>query len=356
MKKYENKDVDCLGLLNGYAIREKDQKKINIQNAVKEDGKLYCEKCYSEAVIKKGEERSYHFAHKAKTTKVIDGNNESQLHYLSKEQICNNLKNIFPNGNWQTERVIPKKNNMKELVPDISGRINGVPIAIEVQKSPYTIKRIVDKTIEYAKRKIYVLWIVPIIEEIKEIFRPRLYERFLHSMYYGRTYYYVFEKDIIVPIHYGKAKKYIEFFEFYEQNGQHVSGGDYYKTYKTIKTPVYGEYIDFKNNFIPYKRLNFNHVNSKKNVPECYILKDNLCTWWDNEWVDIDLKKENTFTNSNFKTKTYFKNKNKDNKKYAKTTCEINEILTSKFEKSPFKRHSIYGCEVIQVDNKLFYI
>jgi len=73
-------------------------------------------------------------------------------------------------GRWETERPIKenKEKKLSALRPDISGRINEKPVAIEIQASSLTIPEIIKRTKSYSKRKIAILWVVPLLEELKK--------------------------------------------------------------------------------------------------------------------------------------------------------------------------------------------
>jgi hypothetical protein len=43
--------------------------------------------------------------------------------------------------------------------PDVSARINGIPVAIEVQLSVLSLETIARRTAEYAKKGVYVFWL-----------------------------------------------------------------------------------------------------------------------------------------------------------------------------------------------------
>ncbi|MFX6019072.1 competence protein CoiA family protein, partial [Acinetobacter baumannii] len=80
---------------------------------------------------------------------------------------------------------------MPRLIPDISGRIGDIRLAVEVQLSTLSLSAIIKRTTAYASRGIAVLWVVPLRFELGiEPFRPRQFEKYLHSMYYGRVYYW----------------------------------------------------------------------------------------------------------------------------------------------------------------------
>lgn len=279
----EAEEVGCYSLLGGWARNLYTHEAFHASRCTKEDGPFYCPECFSDAVVRKCVEKRDHFAHKARLTPVL-GSQEGALHKQCKEEICQLLIAKFPDGNWDTERVIPENKNLgvTELRPDISGRINGLRVAIEVQASSLTVDKIIKRAKAYTKRKVALLWLVPLREPLGDVsFRPRLYERYLHSIYYGRTYYWWAGLGLVVkPVHYGPATRHIEYREWYE-DGELRSGGDYDAKYKIIKTPLYGEDICIADNFDAHHRTDFIPENERKSVPECLIWRDNLNGWWE---------------------------------------------------------------------------
>jgi hypothetical protein len=297
-KKLENQaeEVGCWELVEGIALNVKTHKAFSACNATKRDGPFYCKACLSDVVIRKCTEKRDHFAHKARLSPVVK-NGESELHGDCKRTLCELLAKRFPEGKWETERTIPKNDalGVPELRPDISGRINDTRIAIEVQASSLTVNKIVARTEAYSKRNISLLWVVPLTEELGDRpFRPRQYERYLHSIYYGRVYYWWDGLALsLMPIHFGVAKRYIEYAEWHE-NGELVQVGGYEKPYKIVKTPIYGQRLDIVDNFTSQTRPGFTPDNERKAVPPCFIWMDKLNSWWltdeqpaDNNYPDV---------------------------------------------------------------------
>lgn len=265
----------------------KNGQKINADDATKADGPFCCLDSPDELIIRKCTEKINHFAYSGRISPT--GNIESSLHFDCKTEICNSLKIAFPNGNWEVERELSedKHKEYKKVRPDISGRFGSSKadqaIIIEVQASTLSIKTILKRSEEYTKRKAFLLWILPLENELgSKIFRPRLFERFLHSMYFGRVYYWQRGNGTLVtPTHFGNAQKYIELNSWYETGGVERSEGDYYKDYKRLKKPIYGSHIDLLSDFETNKRSKFKvEENELKNIPECNIFKDKLKVWW----------------------------------------------------------------------------
>ena len=108
-----------------------------------------------------------HFAHNARQSPII-GKKDRLLHEQCQNEILEYLQKSFPSGKWEKERPIPKNEiyDLKEVIPDISGRIDELPIAIEVQISPYTINRIHEKLVEYEKVTIYDNTLNPVVTKM----------------------------------------------------------------------------------------------------------------------------------------------------------------------------------------------
>jgi len=256
---------------------------ISASDANKSDGPFYCPDTFEDLIVRKCVEKQDHFAYAGRRSNVY-GDGESDLHLSCKNEICEALKKEFPKGNWAVERPIGenKKKGRPKLVPDISGRINDKPIVIEVQVSSLSLAKIIKRIKGYSSLGISILWIVPLKEDLgNEKFKPRLYEKYLHSIYYGRTYYWLKGNGSrVIPVHYDRASRMIEESNWYESDGTEVSVGGYEKKYKTVFTPnYYLNEIDIKEFFVE-KRQEFIPANEKKSIPDSWIFKDKLKPWW----------------------------------------------------------------------------
>lgn len=277
----------CDGLLNRIALKKSDNTRVFAQNIRKDDGPFYCPKCLSDAIVRKCTEKVDHFAHRARYSPIVKAK-EKALHNKCRDEICAILQAEFKDGKWAAERTIPanESKGFLEIIPDISGRIGDTPIAVEVQTSAYTVNKLVKKILEYEKRKVAVIWIIPLKEELgdKE-FRPRLFEKYLHSLYYGRVYYWLPNSGTLLqPVHFSPAKRWIEESTWYdvEYQAERTEGG-YWLTYRTLKMPLPGKVVDLKSDFVKNSRPSFAPKNVKKSIPECTIFQDNLKEWWDKE-------------------------------------------------------------------------
>lgn len=276
-------DARCNGLRNGCAVSERTGKKVYCAYVTKIDGPFYCPKCGSSVIVRKCSEKEDHFAHKPRLSPVLTQKDQS-LHTECKNAICNYLSQQFPNGNWAVERPInaSEKLGTKTIVPDISGRIGGMPIAIEVQKTAYTLNKIKEKTEIYSKRNVFVLWIIPLKKDLgDDVFRPRLYEKYLHAMYFGRAYYWIPTKpSSLLPVHFSYSCRYITPTSFYNEDGEEKSFGGYYLAYKTLKKPNSIGYIDIATGLKGIDRPMFSNKKWDEEIPACKIMMDTNETWW----------------------------------------------------------------------------
>lgn len=278
-------EAGCAGLIRGWALNLQTGRKFYANSAFKSDGPFYCPECYSDAVVRKCVDKTDHFAHVARLSPILS-EGESALHDECKKAICSHLAERFPDGKWATERPIPANETLgvQKLVPDVSGNINGFRVAIEIQLSQISLSQIIKRTTAYTKRKIAILWVVPLHEPLgDEPFRPRQFEKYLHMMYYGRLYYWWPDLGAnIMPVHFTQTKREIPHAEWYE-DGELRDAGGYEKTYKTIKLPNYGRMLSVSKDFAASHRASFVPDNEKKSVPSCLIWRDVLSPWWDDE-------------------------------------------------------------------------
>jgi competence CoiA-like predicted nuclease len=279
-EEYENLDIKLV------AKRVIDNRVVHASTTTKSEGPFYCPDTFEELIVRKCIEKRDHFAYKARLSPV--GSKESDLHKNCKEEILKLLQEKLPDGKWAKEREdfkSDKSKGYKNVRPDLSGRINGKGVIIEIQASTLSINKILERTEQYSKRGAYILWIVPLLEELgKDDFRPRLFERFLHSMYYGRIYYW-YEGDglHLTTVHFGTSERYIEETHWFEEDGTEKNEGGYFKPYLRVKKPSYNRKINLLTDFRFENREKFEVENEKLSVPEAKIYVDNLQKWWKDE-------------------------------------------------------------------------
>ncbi|NVK52511.1 MAG: hypothetical protein HWD85_06215 [Flavobacteriaceae bacterium] len=270
-------------IIKTWAKQVKNNQLIHANDATKKEGPFYCPETYEELIVRKCTEKIDHFAYKGRLSSVYRIG-ESKLHLECKNEICNELQRAFPRGKWEVERLIPENKDKKisKLIPDISGRLlNNKPIVIEVQASTLTLPKIIKRIHGYFSRGISILWIIPLKEPLgKENFKPRLYEKYLHSMYYGRVYYWIRGNGSkLIPVHFDRTQRWIEETTWFEQDGTERTEGGYFKTFKSIFQPNYGKIVNIKD-FISFERESFIPGNENKTIPKCLIFKDVQKEWW----------------------------------------------------------------------------
>jgi len=192
----------CLSAKKGLAL--KNTHLIKIEDAL--IGEQYiCKDCGGLLGVKNPTDKVKHFFH-IESKSSFESENESELHYDCKMSILQELQKKFPDGNWQEERYIKQI----RARPDISGRINGKPIVVEVQHSPLTPAEIKRRTSKYDSMGIYTIWVVPYYRIHTGLKSPKLYEKFLHALYKGNLYVWSFEGLFSLHFYYhSKSKRYV---------------------------------------------------------------------------------------------------------------------------------------------------
>jgi hypothetical protein len=278
----DSKDARCNGLRHNVAKTFPELEYVDAHAVTKDDGPFFCPLCFSDVIVRKCSDKIDHFAHKANYTPIPLGRN-TQLHHSCRDTINDILCKQYPEGKWATEREIPAKGKQRAVIPDISGRIDGKPIAIEVQRSPYTLPKIVEKLKIYSALNIHVLWVIPLTRKLPiEEFRPRLFELFLHKFCYGRVYYWEPDSpDLLKAVHYSPAARYIESSTWFDKDAMaERSEGGYYLTYKTIKKPNIGGILDISKDFTFGSIKEQISKTKSPNVPQSLLFKDKLKRWW----------------------------------------------------------------------------
>jgi competence protein CoiA len=174
-------------------------------NAQLEDGPFHCPECRYEVILKKGDIYTHHFAHNpgegCSLGDVEDGEGagESDLHRFAKKDIAEALSKHKEVRNLRLER------SLGSVRPDISFVFNGVPVAIEFQRSAIRPDVIQHRTIEYSRRGIFILWLSPYGEATElndgRVYSMRDWERVIHALY-GGTFYYWKQDEQLLPVHF----------------------------------------------------------------------------------------------------------------------------------------------------------
>lgn len=231
--------------------------------AQKTDKPFSCPKCKSEVTLKRGKLKIAHFAHKPPVTCKY-GAGESEDHRKCKLAILEAMRAHPQARDWQLER------DLGDVVPDVSGYFRGLQVAIEIQRSTLGLEEIAGRTKEYARRGVFVLWLVLPRKGLPsgERYAPSAWERWLHALNFGRVYYWV-SGATIQPVHFNDHWLYVEATDF---------GGGYSKRSKRYRTPVLGPVMSLTDNFAGSRREAW--LAEKMSVPECFLFVDALGAWW----------------------------------------------------------------------------
>ena len=210
-------------------------------------GPFACLDCHEEVILKSGRRRANHFAH-ANPIACKFATGESETHRNCKLEIYLSLQKTAGVTNLGLEHPF---GNVR---PDVSATINGVPVGIEVQISSLAPETIQQRTIEYAREGIYVLWLLQWTPRLDgKRFAPTLWEKWLHAVYFGRVYYWV-EGLTVVPYHFDPHFISVPMKAWYSADGEKMTAGGFSRRSKRYKTPVRGKTFDLATDFIPRDR------------------------------------------------------------------------------------------------------
>lgn len=253
------------------SIRSSDGQKVIARDSYKQEGPFFCAQCQSEVVIHKGLVKVHHFAHKPPVTCQY-GQGESEYHRKCKQEIFDCLVNAGGIVCCELER------NLGKVVPDIYLETKSKRIAIEVQISCLTMNRIIERTEEYNRLGIYVLWL-PIFNHsiLAGVYSPKLWEKWLHATYYGRVYYWIGGLEII-PVHFDEHQVLVEESNWFTSDGDEMSAGGYYRKSKRYRTPNLGSKLNILKGFRATERDSW--LGGDIIVPDCRILTDKHDIWW----------------------------------------------------------------------------
>ena len=147
---------------------------------------FFCPGCKCQVILKKGQIKIHHFSHLAKDRHCEYGSGESEIHYKTKIEIYEALKNNPACQECEIEKY------MVTVRPDVIATINGHRVAIEIQKSKLPVEIIEHRMREYSKLGVYVIWVFPSMPNVydTEYYRPDKWEKYIHGTYFGRVYYH----------------------------------------------------------------------------------------------------------------------------------------------------------------------
>lgn len=180
------------------AARQASGEKVAAWEVERSEGPFFCFCCRQVVSLRRGEIKAAHFAHLPPVTCEY-GSGESEAHRLCKIALFESLSKHPRVSKCEMER------DLGTVRPDVSAYINEVPVAIEVQLSNLSVSRIQYRTVEYARKGIYVLWLPVYADALRaELYLPKPWEEWLHAAYFGRVYYWL-EGLRVLPVHFRKT-------------------------------------------------------------------------------------------------------------------------------------------------------
>lgn len=253
------------------ALRLSDQKKVLARDSEKAHSPFACPSCQCEVVLHKGNIRAHHFKHKPPIT-CARGKGETAQHLTAKIEIHDAL------ALQQNVTELELEKDFGTSIADVYARISGVPVAIEIQRSKVSVAEITERTKNYRRLGIAVIWIgLPDSNLSLNRYSPCAWEKWCHAAYFGRVYYWI-AGQTLRPVHFAPYSTYIEPKSWYDSSGNEQYAGGYDKFSKRHKTPIHGVPVLLSAHFQPKHKSYFN--SGSVVVPECLIYGDRQPKWW----------------------------------------------------------------------------
>lgn len=229
------------------AKRKSDGQAVTAYSELKSGAPFVCPECNEEVILQTAKLRLNRFAHTNPLACRYEAG-ESELHRLCKMEIYEALLREPGVRSAALER------SLSTVRPDVSAYINNVPVAIEVQISSLSPETIKYRTIEYARKGIYVLWLLPWTPRLnRKRYNPTLWEKWIHAAYFGRVYYWI--KGLsIVSYHFEPSFKTVPRTSWYSEDGKKMTAGGYSRRSKRHRTAVRGETLNLATHFVPKDR------------------------------------------------------------------------------------------------------
>jgi competence protein CoiA len=214
----------------------------------KSQAPFYCPDCGDLVLLKSGRTKVNYFSHQNPLACKFN-TGESEAHENCKWEIFEALKQHPAVSNAAVERPLGTNR------PDVSAYINGVPVAIEIQISSLSLETIMRRTIEYARKGIYVLWLLQWTPELNSPrYTPQLWEKWIHVAYFGQVYYWL-EGLLVVSYHFDPHFKSVPKKTWYSADGKKMTGGGYSHRSKRYRTAVPGKTLNLVTDFAPKERF-----------------------------------------------------------------------------------------------------
>ncbi len=210
-----------------------------------------CSACNAEVILRTNANQANYFTH-ASPFGCQYGEGESAEHRYCKMEIFRALLQESGVTDVMLERPLGTNR------PDVSFYINNVPVAIEVQISSLSLETITARTVEYARKGIYVLWLLPWTPELNgDRYAPKLWEKWLHTCYFGRVYYWL-ENLTVLSYGFEPSLKAVPKTSWHFKNGEKRNTGGYSRRSKRFRSTVRRGNFHLVKDFAPRERCSWN--------------------------------------------------------------------------------------------------
>jgi competence protein CoiA len=247
------------------ARRKSDGQTVNAYFETKANGPFYCLVCNDLVALKTGKNKINHFAH-VNPLACLFAESESDAHRRCKIEIYKALTQTPGVHDVKLERPLDS------VRPDVSAYINGAKVAIEVQISSLSVETIMRRTIDYYRKGIYVLWLLPWTPKLDgKRYSPKLWERWVHACYFGRIYYWI-EGARVASYSFEADFKTIPKRTWYSPKGKKMTAGGYSIRSKRYRAAVRGKTFNLATDFVPRQRYWWGENDLK--VPDAKIFME----------------------------------------------------------------------------------
>lgn len=205
-------------------------------------GPFTCPECHRSLILKKGTVVVHHFAH-VPPVNCAYGSGETLEHMRAKMAIYESLSGSPRVSKLDVEKAIIR--NGVTVRPDVRCLIDGRHfVGVEFQKTSLDPREIERRTALYNQLKVHVLWVVPWPKAMShgEKYQPRETERYLHTLYFGRVYFWRSGVGL-VPVRFEKYMNWVDEREYFDENGDEHTGGGYEYVSKRWVMPVVGKAV-----------------------------------------------------------------------------------------------------------------
>lgn len=247
------------------AIRASDNSLVRATHQTKAHGPFLCPDCGAEVSLNRGTITVPHFSHRGIRV-CRNSAGETSAHRKTKLAIYEALLAHPEVSGVELERPFGT------VRADVFALIRGLPVAIEVQISTLSPEAIAYRTAEYARKGIYVLWLLEWTGALEAYrYSPRRFERWLHAAYFGRVYYWQ-SGFTVIPYQFRDKHTHVERRVWKDSRGRTHRAGGYDRTSKRFKIAVRGRSLDIVRDFVGTDRAPWRSETVV--VPEAKILLD----------------------------------------------------------------------------------